>query len=245
LLFIALAADDDDGDDGDQVLDVADDCEAGETGWTSDATTDLDGDGCRDATEDDDDDGDAVADNNDECPQGETGSAAFTDENGNGCRTGLEEVVAPGPHESTATMLSDFFEAYGGEQQISPNYVDTLESLLAVEDAVYAEEWATARRELDALLAQYEPGTSDWALVGAPPEGANAPLYSMMRMLQLIVETGDVPTVGTLTMRELVAECADADVVVNTDLETERRQLAINPALTADGGRQLFLASRL
>jgi hypothetical protein len=42
--------DPDDDDDG--VDDEDDDCRAGATGWVSDASTDLDGDGCRDADED-------------------------------------------------------------------------------------------------------------------------------------------------------------------------------------------------
>ena len=48
--------------DGDGVADNNDACPVGESGWTSNATTDIDADGCRDATEDLDDDNDGVPD---------------------------------------------------------------------------------------------------------------------------------------------------------------------------------------
>ena len=40
----------------------------GITGWISNLTSDIDGDGCRDIDEDQDDDGDGVQDTNDGCP---------------------------------------------------------------------------------------------------------------------------------------------------------------------------------
>ncbi len=58
---------DDEDDDGDGIDDEDDLCPSGEVGWTSDQTTDLDGDGCT-LEEDTDDDGDGVADENDICP---------------------------------------------------------------------------------------------------------------------------------------------------------------------------------
>jgi hypothetical protein len=54
-------------DDNDGVADGADSCATGNTGWTSNATTDSDHDGCRDSTEDSDDDNDGVADAADNC----------------------------------------------------------------------------------------------------------------------------------------------------------------------------------
>jgi uncharacterized delta-60 repeat protein len=55
-------------DDNDTVVDDADGCPMGDTGWVSGGATDNDHDGCRDAgTEDPDDDNDAVADASDNC----------------------------------------------------------------------------------------------------------------------------------------------------------------------------------
>ena len=48
--------------DGDGISKLLDGCEDGESGWTSNSSTDFDGDGCRDATEDDDDNGDGIPD---------------------------------------------------------------------------------------------------------------------------------------------------------------------------------------
>ena len=48
--------------DADGIDDSADNCPVGETGWTSNSTTDFDSDGCRDATEDLDDDNDGLFD---------------------------------------------------------------------------------------------------------------------------------------------------------------------------------------
>ena len=54
--------------DGDGITDQYDSCPDGETAWTSDPTTDIDGDGCRDSTEDNDDDNDGILDVDDNCP---------------------------------------------------------------------------------------------------------------------------------------------------------------------------------
>ena len=53
--------------DGDGINNGPDSCPAGETGWTSNASTDNDNDGCRDAGEDTDDDNDSIADGADNC----------------------------------------------------------------------------------------------------------------------------------------------------------------------------------
>jgi hypothetical protein len=79
--------------DADGVLDGADGCPNGETGWTSKATTDHDSDGCRDAGEDADDDNDGKTDAADGCPAGSLGwtSTPITDQDGDGCRDGFED----------------------------------------------------------------------------------------------------------------------------------------------------------
>jgi hypothetical protein len=59
----ALMDNDDDG-----IVNGEDGCRDGETGWTSNSSTDHDGDGCRDATEDVDDDNDGADDTNDSFP---------------------------------------------------------------------------------------------------------------------------------------------------------------------------------
>jgi hypothetical protein len=53
--------------DGDGISKLLDRCEDGESGWTSNSSTDFDGDGCRDATEDDDDNGDGIEDIDYDC----------------------------------------------------------------------------------------------------------------------------------------------------------------------------------
>ena len=69
-------------DDGDGVIDVYDDCQFGDTGWTSDVDTDHDGDGCSDATEDLNDDNDAYLDAYDSCPSGYMGEHVDLDNDG-------------------------------------------------------------------------------------------------------------------------------------------------------------------
>ncbi len=68
--------DGDDDDDNDRVNDVDDDCPMGELGWTSDAESDPDGDGCDDRNTPvpagDDRDGDGVADDEDIAPDDPT-----------------------------------------------------------------------------------------------------------------------------------------------------------------------------
>lgn len=62
LLVPAVHASSGADSDGDGVHDDADRCPEGESSWVSDATNDVDGDGCKDATEDWDDDGDGFED---------------------------------------------------------------------------------------------------------------------------------------------------------------------------------------
>ena len=54
--------------DRDGIYYSQDSCPTGFTYWTSNATTDVDGDGCRDIDEDNDDDGDGTLDDDDDCP---------------------------------------------------------------------------------------------------------------------------------------------------------------------------------
>jgi hypothetical protein len=54
--------------DFDGIIDSSDDCPYGDMGWTSNPSTDGDGDGCQDITEDGDDDNDGVDDSNDSFP---------------------------------------------------------------------------------------------------------------------------------------------------------------------------------
>ena len=80
-------------DDGDQINDVYDNCYI-DVGWISDALTDHDSDGCRDAGEDLDDDNDGINDAVDNCP---TGVLAWspslgTDWDNDGCRDIDEDV---------------------------------------------------------------------------------------------------------------------------------------------------------
>ena len=84
----------DEDDDNDDVHDNSDQCRAGETGWTSNSSSDYDGDGCRDASsEDEDDDNDRVNDNLDQCLAGEIDweSNGSSDNDGDGCRDMSED----------------------------------------------------------------------------------------------------------------------------------------------------------
>ncbi len=83
--------DTDDDDDG--VPDEFDSCNYSPIGFQTMASTDRDGDGCRDSDEDDDDDGDGVLDENDGCPRGVTGWLRnnVTDIDSDGCRDSDED----------------------------------------------------------------------------------------------------------------------------------------------------------
>ena len=69
-------------DDGDGVLDYEDDCQLGDSDWTSEVDTDHDSDGCRDATEDLNDDNDDYLDEYDSCPSGYMGEHVDLDSDG-------------------------------------------------------------------------------------------------------------------------------------------------------------------
>ena len=81
-------------DDNDSILDTADNCSAGDIGWSSNFITDHDGDGCRDAGEDTDDDNDSILDTADSCSAGDIGwvSNSTTDNDGDGCRDAGEDT---------------------------------------------------------------------------------------------------------------------------------------------------------
>jgi hypothetical protein len=69
-------------------------CPRGDLGWTSDASSDMDGDGCRDAGEDTDDDSDGYADSEDSCPNGLVGwsPTAENDHDSDGCEDATEDL---------------------------------------------------------------------------------------------------------------------------------------------------------
>ena len=80
--------------DGDGIDSAMDGCPEGEGDWDSNAETDHDGDGCKDATEDTDDDGDGVSDSLDDCPKGETGwktTDPGEDHDSDGCQDTSED----------------------------------------------------------------------------------------------------------------------------------------------------------
>ena len=109
----------DEDDDNDGVDDNSDQCSTGETGWTSDVSSDHDRDGCRDADEDIDDDNDGVNDNSDQCPIGETGwtSDGSTDHDGDGCRDADEDIDDDGDgliELATAVELNSVRHALDG-----------------------------------------------------------------------------------------------------------------------------------
>tara|TARA_A100001037_G_scaffold302122_1_gene333071 strand:- start:775 stop:3960 length:3186 start_codon:yes stop_codon:yes gene_type:complete len=79
-----------DDDDGDGVNDNDDYCQWGESDWTSNSSTDYDGDGCKDSTEDTDDDNDTVPDIHDSCPTGYMGNDTI-DRDGDGCDDRYED----------------------------------------------------------------------------------------------------------------------------------------------------------
>jgi len=81
---------DDIDDDGDGRLDSVDDCNPGIVGWISNFSTDIDGDGCQDASEDSDDDGDLILDQYDAFPKDSTESID-TDSDGLGDNTDTDD----------------------------------------------------------------------------------------------------------------------------------------------------------
>ena len=81
-------------DDNDAIADLDDSCEQGDIGWTSNALTDHDTDGCQDASDEDlDDDNDSQADDVDDCQIGDLGwtSDSNTDYDDDGCQDSSDE----------------------------------------------------------------------------------------------------------------------------------------------------------
>jgi hypothetical protein len=76
--------------DGDGVYNCDDLCPTGNTGWTSNTTTDRDGDGCRDSTEDADDDNDGVGDGTDTAPLNPAICADADGDTCNDCSIGVD-----------------------------------------------------------------------------------------------------------------------------------------------------------
>jgi len=79
-----------DDDDADGVPDNEDNCQWGDSDWTSSNATDHDGDGCKDSTEDLDDDDDGIYDVYDLCPTGYM-SNDTVDRDGDGCDDRYED----------------------------------------------------------------------------------------------------------------------------------------------------------
>jgi|TARA_B110000438_G_scaffold26535_1_gene25291 hypothetical protein len=106
---------DDLDDDGDGRLDSVDDCSPGLTGWISNSSTDIDGDGCQDVGEDTDDDGDLILDQYDAFPRDSTesidtdsdglGDNADQDDDGDGWLDSMELICETDPYYSQSIPL--------------------------------------------------------------------------------------------------------------------------------------------
>ncbi len=121
----------DDDDDNDGVKDLADTCARNAIGWTSDATTDNDGDGCRDADEDLDDDNDGVGDGSDNCPLTANADQTNTDmhstDGGDACDP--DDDNDGFPDIANATMAADVDDNHNGLIEIR-----TLDDLARLRD---------------------------------------------------------------------------------------------------------------
>ena len=98
-------ATEDQDDDNDGIVDPTDEawgvvlngedfCPRGTLGWTSNNSTDHDGDGCADESEDSDDDQDGLNDTMDHCPRGKTWWDAMLDHDMDGCFSPEEDQDA-------------------------------------------------------------------------------------------------------------------------------------------------------
>ena len=121
----------DEDDDNDGVKDLADTCARNAIGWTSDATTDNDGDGCRDADEDLDDDNDGVEDGSDNCPLIPNADQTNTDRNatdgGDACDP--DDDNDGFPDIANATTMADVDDNHNGLIEIR-----TLDDLARLRD---------------------------------------------------------------------------------------------------------------
>jgi hypothetical protein len=138
-IYVYLVGDDDAedlDDDGDTKLDYLDVCMIGEMNWTSNLSTDVDDDGCRDGTEDDDDDNDGWGNHGDRCTNrvptitegpgsviydlasnlsdslGNAGDAIFYDFTG----------VNVSGYDSEGYPIIDDNQSFGGDWGITPNF---------------------------------------------------------------------------------------------------------------------------
>lgn len=92
LLFSFHSEDTDDDNDG--APDGFDTCSKGVVSWTRNSTSDLDDDGCHDASEDLNDDNDSILDVDDNCPLGATNWSSFqwNDYDTDGCFDSTEDI---------------------------------------------------------------------------------------------------------------------------------------------------------
>ncbi len=98
-------------DDNDGLEDSMDTCPTGVTGWTSNASTDNDRDGCRDdSNEDLDDDNDGVADTDDAfrtdaCASTDTDGDGAPDRLSAGCRTGVNTTLTEDVDDNNNSLI--------------------------------------------------------------------------------------------------------------------------------------------
>ena len=106
--------------DIDTILTMFDNCPAGVTGWTSDASNDYDQDGCRDFDEDTDDDADGIADSIDSDPLDPYAYRNWA---------AIDGFVTGSRYENITAANDDFISESGCKAHISNNSIDTCDSL--------------------------------------------------------------------------------------------------------------------
>ncbi len=140
-------------DDGDGVSDMVDSCSNGVTGWTSNASTDYDSDGCRDSDEDDDDDGDGYADSVDNHPTNEMFHHNLTMDQGWILGGRYENVSA-----SYGTYLGDMIsesQSSSFRAQGADGYRITVDGQLAYDGSIISVNWDTTDKVIAITPTRY------------------------------------------------------------------------------------------
>ncbi len=144
--------------------------------------------------------------------------------------------------EDTRQQLIDFYDLSGGPENFPASYKNTIETVLAIQDDIVMGDYSSAKVKVDGLIEQQPLSSGVWYNgVNLFELNVGYPIgYYAFRMLDQIVNSGELKTRGEFNFTALVAVCASVRRPTLPDIEAEVVDLTIDPALLADNYRIMY-----
>lgn len=149
--------------------------------------------------------------------------------------------------DNTQEQLTQFYEINGGRDAHPDVLVKSVEAMIFIEDDINSGDFNSAQNKLNQIFSDQPLSTNIWHQYnGWSGLNIGTPVgYYGLRMLEEIIETGNVPTKGHLQLTAVVATCATVQRPTLPNLEPETVLLNIHPDILKDNAAVLHQSTAL